>query len=143
MPTEIGQGTPAWGSSVSKNRSVEVAGTHEWPPVKRASGRDMDMEAGRGRPTPVPALVAGPHTPTPRNGRRAVGHPAGRAQLVEVEAAAIREAASRVLAGETISSVVREWNERGLTTAGGGPWRVNSLSSLLVQPRLTGPPRIL
>jgi site-specific DNA recombinase len=103
----------------------------------------MDMEAVRGRPTSVPALVAVPDTRTLPNGRRAFGHSADRAQLVEVEAAAIREAASRVLAGETISSVVREWNERGLTTAGGGPWRVNSLSSLLVQPRLTGPPRIL
>src|SRR4051794_33330985 len=110
---------------------------------ERASGRGMDMEAVRGRPTSVPALVAVPDTRTLRNGRRAFGHSADRAQLVEVEAAAIREAASRVLAGETISSVVREWNERGLTTAGGGPWRVNSLSSLLVQPRLTGPPRIL
>jgi site-specific DNA recombinase len=101
------------------------------------------MEAVRGRPTAVPALVAVPDTPRPQTGRRAFGRGGDRAQVVDAEAAAIREAAARVLAGETLSSVVLDWNERGLTTAGGGPWRVNSLSSLLVQPRLIAPPRIL
>lgn len=48
-----------------------------------------------------------------------------------------------MLAGETLSSVVRDWNRRGLTTSSGGPWRVNSLSSLLVQPRLVAFPSIL
>ena len=43
-----------------------------------------------------------------------------------------------MLGGETLSGIVREWNELGLTTVSGGPWRVNSLSSLLVQPRLAG-----
>lgn len=59
------------------------------------------------------------------------------------EAAAIRDAAQRVLAGETLSSIVRDWNRNGLTTSRGGPWRVNSLSSLLVQPRLVAFPPIL
>lgn len=59
---------------------------------------------------------------------------------MEEEAAAIRDAARRVLGGDTLSSIVQEWNERGLTTSAGGPWRVNSLSSLLLQPRLAGLP---
>jgi len=63
--------------------------------------------------------------------------------VVDEEASAIREAARRVLDGETLSAVVRDWNQRGLTTANGGPWRVNSLSSLLVQLRLVAPPEIL
>jgi hypothetical protein len=58
--------------------------------------------------------------------------------VLEDEATAIREAADRVLGGDTLSAVVQDWNRRGLTTANGGPWRVNSLSSLLVQPRLAG-----
>lgn len=73
-----------------------------------------------------------------RGARRAFGHTANRPSIVETEGAAIRDAAQRVLAGETLSSIVGEWNRRGLPTAGGGPWRVNSLSSLLVQPRLAG-----
>lgn len=75
--------------------------------------------------------------------RRAFGHTADRMQVVDAEAAAIVEAADRVLAGETLSGIVRDWNDRGITTASGGPWRVNSLSSLLVQRRLAEPPRIL
>lgn len=73
-----------------------------------------------------------------RPSRRGFGHTNDRTGIVEDEAAAIREAAHRVLDGETLSSIVQEWNRRGVQTAGGGPWRVNSLSSILVQPRLAG-----
>ena len=101
------------------------------------------MQPVRQRPQPAWPLTAvpdaGPHPPA----RRAFGHTAGRTGVVRAEAAAIVDAAVRVLAGETLSAVVRDWNDRGLTTAAGGPWRVNSLSSLLVQPRLVGPPQIL
>jgi site-specific DNA recombinase len=72
------------------------------------------------------------------SGRRAFGHTHDRREIVEDEAEAIRDAARRVLAGETLSSVIRSWNQRGLRTATGGPWRVNSLSTLLLQPRLAG-----
>ncbi|MGH9222819.1 MAG: recombinase family protein [Acidimicrobiales bacterium] len=71
-------------------------------------------------------------------GPRGFGHVHDRSQLVQHEAEAIREAARRVLAGETLSSVVQDWNRRGLRTTTGGPWRVNSLSALLIQPRLAG-----
>lgn len=98
------------------------------------------MQPVRQRPQPVSALSAVPDAPP---GRRAFGHTADRAGVVEAEAEAIADAAARVLAGQTLSAVVRDWNDRGLTTAAGGPWRVNSLSSLLVQSRLVGPPQIL
>jgi site-specific DNA recombinase len=75
--------------------------------------------------------------------RRAFGHTADRTDVVGVEAAAIVEAATRVLAGATLSAIVSDWNDRAMTTVAGGPWRVNSLSSLLVQRRLVGPPEIL
>ena len=83
------------------------------------------------------ALSAVPDAPPEASVRRAFGHTADRAGVVPAEATAIVDAAGRVLAGETLSAIVRDWNARGLTTAAGGPWRVNSLSSLLVQP----PPR--
>ena len=76
--------------------------------------------------------------PTRAGTRRGFGHSRDRSRVVEAEAAAIREAARRVLDGETLSSIVQEWNDRGLRTASGGPWRVNSLSSILIQPRLAG-----
>lgn len=101
------------------------------------------MEPLRQRSAPVPALVAVPDAARFPSARRPFGHTADHTGVVEVEAAAIREAAGRVLADETLSSIVKDWNARGLTTAGGGPWRVNSLSSLLIQVRLVGPPQIL
>ena len=75
--------------------------------------------------------------------RRAFGYTAARTGVVEAEASAIRDAACRVLDGDTLSSVVGDWNRQGMTTAKGGPWRVNSLSTLLVHSRLVAPPQIL
>lgn len=100
------------------------------------------MESVRQRPQTGSVLTV-PDSPRPPSARRAFGHSADGSQVVEVEAAAIREAARRVLGGETLSAVVRDWNGRGLPTAKGGPWRVNSLSTLLVQLRLAEPPQIL
>jgi site-specific DNA recombinase len=98
------------------------------------------MEPLMHRALPAPRLVAmGNARPT----RRAFGHAAGGGDVVESEARAIRDAARRVLAGDTLTSVVQDWNARGITTAGGGPWRVNSLSNLLLQDRLVAPPQIV
>jgi len=57
---------------------------------------------------------------------------------VPAEAELILEAARRVLDGATLSSIVDDWNRRGVTTTTGGPWRINALSALLIQPRLAG-----
>lgn len=101
------------------------------------------MEPVRQRPQARRALTAVPDAPAEPAGRRAFGHTPGGQGVVAAEAAAIQDAAARVLAGETLSAVVRDWNDRGVTTAAGGPWRVNSLSNLLVQHRLVRPPQIL
>lgn len=101
------------------------------------------MEPVRRRPQREPFLTAVPSPIPPAPARRAFGHTPERTRVVDAEASAIRDAARRVLAGDTLSSVVGEWNRQGLTTAKGGPWRVNSLSTLLVQPRLVAPPQIL
>ena len=52
------------------------------------------------------------------------------------EAKLIVAAAQRVLEGVTLSAIVDEWNQRGIRTTTGGPWRINALSALLIQPRL-------
>lgn len=94
-------------------------------------------------PQRQPYVAGVPRVPSRAPSGRPFGSTAGRGEVVEEEAAAIREAARRVLAGETLSAVVRDWNRRGLTTVTGGPWRVNSLSGLLVHPRLVDSPPIL
>lgn len=95
------------------------------------------------RARPAPSLSTVPDVAPIASARRPFGHTVDRTAVVPEEAAAIREAARRVLAGETLSAIVKEWNRRGVRTAGGGPWRVNSLSNLLLQPRLVAEPVIL
>lgn len=71
-------------------------------------------------------------------GGRAFGHNAKRTKIVEREAELIRDAARRVLTGESVSSIVLEWQSKKIPTTRGGRWRVDALSSLLVQPRIAG-----
>lgn len=71
-------------------------------------------------------------------GPRAFGHDAHRTREVKREADAIRDAASRLLRGESFRSIVLEWNRRGIRTPRGGEWRHDTFTSLMAQPRLAG-----
>ena len=73
-----------------------------------------------------------------RRGRRGFGHSQDQREIVLDEANLIRDAATRLIQGESLTSIVEEWNRRGIRTTTGGPWRINALSGLLVQPRLAG-----
>jgi hypothetical protein len=72
-----------------------------------------------------------------RHGRQRVYGYDGLA-VVEPEADLIREAARRVLGGEALWAVVRDFNERGEPTLGGGPWRGQTLRTLLMSARIAG-----
>lgn len=54
------------------------------------------------------------------------------------EVALIRELASRVLAGESLGSLVRDLNERELLTTAGNPWSHITLRNMLTRPRYAG-----
>jgi hypothetical protein len=51
-----------------------------------------------------------------------------REEINPVEADALRDAAERILRGETVGSIIREWTQRGIKPSGGGrsgkrrPW---------------------
>lgn len=62
----------------------------------------------------------------------------GSVALVQAEAAVIRDAATRVLAGEAMGSVVRELNARGVLTSTGARWTVTALRRVLLSPRTAG-----
>jgi DNA invertase Pin-like site-specific DNA recombinase len=74
----------------------------------------------------------------PGGGTRCFGYTADGMQLVPAEAQEITAAADAVLAGATLRAVARDWNERGLTTPWGLPWRGAVLRGLLLRPRLAG-----
>jgi site-specific DNA recombinase len=62
----------------------------------------------------------------------------GRLEVVESEAAVIREAAERVIAGERVGSVANDLNRRGVATARGGAWRTPTLRRILLSHTVVG-----
>lgn len=70
-------------------------------------------------------------------GKRCYGY-ARDGAIIEEEAAVIRAAAKQVLAGDSIRSVLRGFNEQGIRTSTGRPWSPNSLKRVLTNPRLVG-----
>ncbi|MFP5320611.1 MAG: recombinase family protein, partial [Acidimicrobiia bacterium] len=71
-------------------------------------------------------------------GRRPFGFEADRVTLRDDEADLIRDAAQRVLAGESLMSVINDWNERGVATVTGAHWSTTTLKRLLRSGRISG-----
>jgi DNA invertase Pin-like site-specific DNA recombinase len=73
-------------------------------------------------------------------GRRAFGYEADRVTICEDEARLVREAAARVLAGESVPAVARDWNARRIPTAQGAPagWSSATVAGILRNPRIAG-----
>jgi site-specific DNA recombinase len=65
--------------------------------------------------------------------RRIIGE-----EIEPAEAEAIKEAASRVLRGESIRSIAFDFNDRGIKPVGGGRWVGSTLRRMLVSPRIAG-----
>jgi site-specific DNA recombinase len=76
----------------------------------------------------------------PHGGLRRFGYRREEKNLVVVpaEAEIVREAAGRVLEGETLRSIVRDLNDRGVPTVRGGRWYVGSLRYLLLGSTING-----
>lgn len=74
----------------------------------------------------------------PPAGPRRFGFTAGFTGLVEAEASLIREAAQRVLAGESTTAIVRDWRQREVVGVTGDPWSTSGLRSMLRSRRLVG-----
>lgn len=71
-------------------------------------------------------------------GIRPFGYEADRVTLRPAEAVLIREAASRVLAGDSLRAVVQDWRARGVATVTGAPWSSTTLKRLLTSARISG-----
>lgn len=71
-------------------------------------------------------------------GSRPYGYGPDRRTIVEAEAAMVTEAARRIIAGEPIRSVLRDWTRRGVPTSSGKAWTVTSLRRILTSYRTAG-----
>ena len=56
----------------------------------------------------------------------------------EQEAAVVRQMAERILGGEPLGSVTRDFTERGVKTATGGQWRAQVVKRMLISGRMSG-----
>ena len=59
-------------------------------------------------------------------------------EIEPAEAEAIKEAAIRVLRGESIRSIAFNFNDRGIKPVAGGRWAGSTLRRMLVSPRIAG-----
>lgn len=71
-------------------------------------------------------------------GNRPFGYEADRITIRESEAALIREGARRVLASESLSSICRDWQARGVVSPAGKAWKPKGLRALLASARISG-----
>ena len=95
----------------SSNTSVRVKRAHE-----------AQAKAGR------PAL----------GGLRPYGYTIDHGQIVPKEAALIREAAERVLNGESVRGILLDWEQRGVVTSTGKAWKDRPLRRTLMNAMLSG-----
>jgi DNA invertase Pin-like site-specific DNA recombinase len=78
-----------------------------------------------------------------RGGRSGGGHrPFGLSrdwsELVEPEAERIRDAVARILAGDSMYAIAREWNAAGVLTPTGKQWTLQQVAAMLRSPRIAG-----
>jgi DNA invertase Pin-like site-specific DNA recombinase len=71
-------------------------------------------------------------------GPRPFGYDKDGMTIREDEAELIRSAAERILDGSGLYTLAREWNESGVLTPKGNPWRNESLRKVLLRPRTAG-----
>jgi site-specific DNA recombinase len=71
----------------------------------------------------------------PAGGVRAVGYDRTGTGLVDHEANLIREGYRELLAGASLRSIAKRWNDEGFSTAKGGSWRPDGVRYTLRNPR--------
>jgi len=71
-------------------------------------------------------------------GSRPFGYLADRRSINPPEAAIVREATARILAGDSLRSLATDLNRRGVPTVSGKPWGVHVLRRLLISARISG-----
>ena len=71
-------------------------------------------------------------------GTRAYGYNAEHTEIVPQEAAIVKEAAKRILAGDSLRSVCTDLNERAVPTVTGRTWSTTVLRNMLMSARLSG-----
>jgi site-specific DNA recombinase len=70
--------------------------------------------------------------------QRPFGYEADRVTINRTEAKVVREIARRVLAGEALTAITRDLNERGVPTVSGKRWSNGTVRGIALNPRYAG-----
>ena len=70
--------------------------------------------------------------------RRRIDDPARDVTLHPIEAKIVADCARRLLAGETVASITRDLNDRGVRTSAGNKWNRTTLRRMLCSARISG-----
>lgn len=100
-----------------------LLGSYEVEKVKLRVRRKMQDNADKGLPF---------------GGAAGYGFNPDKMTVNEDEATRIKEAAERVIAGDALNAIVRDWTEVGYAFRGGRPWRPSALRRILIAPRTAG-----
>jgi site-specific DNA recombinase len=98
----------------------------------RMESRNISVRVARAR---LEAAMAGRPVP---GGARPFGYAADKVTIIPAEAEALREAARRVVRGESLRSIARDFNSRGLRPVAAPKFSAANLGKLLVNPRYVG-----
>jgi DNA invertase Pin-like site-specific DNA recombinase len=99
-----------------------------------AARHESEHKGERRRRAELQAAQAGkPHI----TGSRGYGYAPDHMSVVEAEASVIREAAARILAGESAGSVAADLNARGIPTTNGKLWRAGTVREVLTSGRIS------
>ncbi len=74
----------------------------------------------------------------PHGGERSFGYEKDGVTLVQDEAALIKEARDRLLAGDSTSKIMRDWRQRGVIGVRGRPMNATSFKRIMLSPRIAG-----
>lgn len=99
-----------------------------------AARKESDDKARRNRRKHVELAERG----IPVGGTRPFGYDDDKITIRPGEAAVIRDAATRVLAGESVRSLVAEWNDTGVRASRGGRWTQAAITRILTSARIAG-----
>jgi site-specific DNA recombinase len=134
-------------------RATMLAGIARFEVRRKAERQRRANGHRRGQGLPAGGRRAFGYTPLERGaaaaaatrlGADGVEYPAYGHEPLEPEASAVRRGYDMLLAGATLRSIAREWNDAGLTTTVGHDWEPYAVRGVLANPRyaaLVAPPR--
>lgn len=144
LTTETGRMMLRITAAVARNE-VERKGRRQ--KESNVQARSLGLPPGGRRAfgyTRLVALDAAKSATTMRLGADGVEYLAYGHEPLEPEASAVRRGFELLLAGATLGSIARAWNEAGLTTTAGAPWQPYAARNVLTNPRYAAqvaPPR--